>query len=123
MGRNATEIELAVARTLRDSLEKLQRTTDEVNQAVGDLVSACASARPSNTLPHMLRAQTAAASLAASLDVLSRFITSALQPDWRAPFAQPEFARSPPQRSVEARLRRWRRSRSASDASPRRGAS
>ena len=92
MGRNVSEIELAVARTLRDSLEKLQRTTDEVNQAVGDLVSACASARPSNTLPHMLRAQTAAASLAASLDVLSRFITSALQPDWRSPLARPEFS-------------------------------
>ena len=93
MGRNTTEIEQAVARTLRDSLEKLQRTTDEVNQAVGDLVSACASARPSNSLPHMLRAQTAAASLAASLDVLSRFITSALQPDWRAQFAPPEVSR------------------------------
>ena len=91
MGRNVTEIELAVARTLRDSLEKLQRTSEEVNQAVGDLVSACASARPSNSLPHILRAQTAAASLAASLDVLSRFITSALQQDWRAPFAPPEL--------------------------------
>ena len=93
MGRNTTEIEQAVARTLRDSLEKLQRTTDEVNQAVGDLVSACASARPTNTLPHMLRAQTAAASLAATLDVLSRFITLALQPDWRAQFAAPEVSR------------------------------
>jgi len=92
MGRNTTEIEQAVARTLRDSLERLQRTTDEVNQAVGDLVSACASVRPSNSLPHMLRAQTAAASLAASLEVLSRFITSALQQDWRAPFAPPEVA-------------------------------
>src|SRR3990172_9793142 len=93
MGRNTTEIELAVARTLRDSLEKLQRTTDEVNQAVGDLASACASAWPSNSLPHLVRAQTAAASLAASLEVLSRFITSALQPDWRAQFAPPEVSR------------------------------
>jgi hypothetical protein len=92
MGRNTTEMEQAVARTLRDSLEKLQRTTDEVNQAVGDLVSACASARPSNSLPHMLRAQTAAASLAASLDVLARFITSALQPQWSAQFAPPEVS-------------------------------
>jgi hypothetical protein len=93
MGRNSSEIEQAVARTLRDSLEKLQRNTEEVNQAVSDLVSACASARPSNSLPHMMRAQTAAASLAASLDVLARFITSALQPDWRAQFAAPP---SPP---------------------------
>jgi hypothetical protein len=90
MGRNATEIERAVARSLRDSLEKLQRNTDEVSQAVGDLVSACSSARPSNTLPHLLRAQTAAASLAATLDVLSRFITSAIQPAWNGPFAPPE---------------------------------
>ena len=90
MGRNTTEIERAVARALRDSLEKLQRNTDEVNHAVGDLVSACSSARPSNTLPHLLRAQTAAASLAATLDVLSRFIAGALQPGWSAPFAQPE---------------------------------
>jgi hypothetical protein len=89
MGRNSSEIEQAVARTLRDSLEKLQRNTEEVNQAVSDLVSACASARPSNTLPHLMRAQTAAASLAASLDVLARFITSALQPNWLAQFAPP----------------------------------
>jgi hypothetical protein len=92
MNRNATEMERAVARTLRDSLEKLQRTTDEVNQAVGDLMSACSSARPSNSLPHVLRAQTAAASLAASLDVLSRFITSTLQPGWEAALAQPEIS-------------------------------
>jgi hypothetical protein len=92
MGRDTTEIERAVARTLRDSLEKLQRTTDEVNQAVGDLVSACSSAKPSNTLPHMLRAQTAAASLAATLDVLSRFITGALQPGWNPPYAPEEMS-------------------------------
>jgi len=95
MGVNTTEIERAVARSLRDSLEKLQRNADEVNQAIGDLVSACASARPSNTLPHMLRAQTAASSLAATLDVLSRFITTALQPGWGTPFAQQESASEP----------------------------
>jgi hypothetical protein len=107
MNRNATEMERAVARTLRDSLEKLQRTTDEVNQAIGDLMSACSSARPSNSLPHLLRAQTSAASLAASLDVLGRFITSALQPDWRASFAQPELEpeQAPePKQSAPARM-------------------
>jgi hypothetical protein len=83
MGRNANDVELAVARALRDSLEKLQHNAEEVNQAVGDLVSACASARPSNALPHIIRAQTASASLAASLEVLSRFITSSLHPEWR----------------------------------------
>jgi hypothetical protein len=90
MGRNSSEIERAVTRTLRDSLEKLQRNADEVNQAVGDLVSACSSTRPSNTLPHMLRAQTSAASLAATLDVLSRFITMAIQPSWNALLPTPE---------------------------------
>jgi hypothetical protein len=88
MPSNTNDIERAVARALRDSLEKLQHTSDEVSQAVGDLVSACASARPSNALPHLVRAQTAAASLAASLDVLSRFITGALQPGWNAGFGQ-----------------------------------
>jgi hypothetical protein len=92
MGTNTTEIERAVARTLRDSLEKLQRNADEVSQAVADLVSACSSARPSNSLPHMLRAQSSAASLAASLDVLSRFIASSLQQGWSFGSAQPESA-------------------------------
>jgi hypothetical protein len=84
MTRNPNETELAVSRTLRDSLEKLQRTTEEVNQAVNDLVSACASTRPSNSLPPMLRAQTSAASLLASLEVLSRFVIASLQPSLRA---------------------------------------
>jgi hypothetical protein len=109
MARNATEVEQVVSRTLRDSLDKLQRTTDEVNQAVSDLVSACASARPSNALPHMVRAQTSAASLAASLEVLSRFITASLHPDWRAPFAPPEApaearAEAPPTREESVSL-------------------
>src|SRR4029079_7742430 len=93
MGSNTTEIERAVARTLRDSLQKLQHTSDEVRQAVNDLVSACSSARPGNALPHMIRGQTAAASLAASLDVLSRFIPGALQPGWNTSAAQAEIAR------------------------------
>src|SRR5580693_4257196 len=67
MTRNSNELEQAVSRTLRDSLEKLQRTSGELDQAVGDLVAACASSRVSNSLPPMLRARTAAASLAASL--------------------------------------------------------
>src|SRR6185437_8061361 len=74
------DVQQVVSRTLRDSLGKLQRTTDELNQAVNDLVAACASTRPSNSLPSMLRAQTSAASLAASLEVLSRFVATSLQP-------------------------------------------
>jgi hypothetical protein len=88
MTRNPNEIEQAVSRTLRESLEKLQRTAEDLNHAVNDLVSACASTRPSNSLPPMLRAQTAAASLAASLEVLSRFVTAALQPELRTPAEQ-----------------------------------
>ena len=80
MNRDANEMQQAVSRTLRDSLGKLQRTAEELNQAVSDLVSACASTRPANALSPMLRAQTSAASLAASLEVLSRFVTGALQP-------------------------------------------
>src|SRR5579871_5190714 len=79
MAPNANEVEQAVARTLRDSLAKLQQTTRELDQAVSDLVSACASARPLNSLPSMLRARSAAASLAASLEVLSKFVITALQ--------------------------------------------
>ena len=73
-------VEQAVSRALRDNLDRLQRMSDELHQAVADLVAACASSRPANALPPMLRAQTTAASLAAALDVLSRFVASALQP-------------------------------------------
>ena len=84
MNRTTNEVEQAVSRTLRDSLEKLQRSGDELHQALGDLVSACASTRPANSLPSMIRAQSAAASLAASLEVLARFVTAALQPELRS---------------------------------------
>jgi hypothetical protein len=83
MTRENNEVEQAVARTVRDSLERLQRSTDELNHAVSDLVAACASSRPANSLPPMMRAQTAAASLSASLDVLSRFVSSSLQMSMR----------------------------------------
>jgi hypothetical protein len=79
MAADPNAVEQAVSRTLRDNLEKIQRTADELHQAVNDMVAACASSRASNALPSMLRAQTSAASLAATLEVLSRFVTSALQ--------------------------------------------
>ncbi len=53
-------LEEAVSRALRDNLAPLQRTADELHQAYADLVAACSSTRPSNALPAMLRAQTAA---------------------------------------------------------------
>lgn len=73
-------LEEAVSRALRDNLSPLQRTADELHQAYSDLVAACSSSRPTNALPAMLRAQTAAAALAAGLSVLSNFVAVALNP-------------------------------------------
>jgi hypothetical protein len=86
-------LEEAVSRAVRDNLAPLQVTAEELQQAFADLVAACASTKPSNALPAMLRAQTAAASLAASLSVLSNFITAALQPRER-PAAETALLRS-----------------------------
>jgi len=72
-------LEEAVSRAVRDNLPPLQRTLEEMQQAFADLVSACSSTRPTNTLPAMLRAQSTAASLSASLAVLSDFITNAMR--------------------------------------------
>src|ERR1035437_6759328 len=88
MAADPSVIEQAVSRTLRDNLERIQRTSEELHQAINDLVSACASSRPSNTLPPMIRAHTSASSLAATLEVLSRFVTAAMQPAGRSPFEQ-----------------------------------
>ena len=76
MTLGAHDVEKAVSRTLRETLNALQRTAEELNQALNDLVAACGSTRATNALPPILRAQTAAASLAASLEVLSRFVAS-----------------------------------------------
>jgi hypothetical protein len=76
-------LESAVSRALRDNLAPLQRTADELQQAYADLVAACSSSRPSNALPAMLRAQTAASALAAGLSVLSNFVAVALNPGQR----------------------------------------
>ena len=63
MTQEPTAVEQAIARALRDNLERLQRASEEMHHAVSDVVSACASNRPTNALPPLLRAQTAAASL------------------------------------------------------------
>jgi len=78
-------VEQAVSRALRENLERIQRNADELHQAVGDIVAACASTKPTNALPSMLRAQTSAASLSAALEVLSRFVTMSVQPGQRSP--------------------------------------
>src|ERR1700691_1550114 len=85
-----SESEKAVSRTLRETLNTLQRTAEDLNQALNDLVAACGSSRPSNSLPPILRAQTAAASLAASLEVLSRFVLKPLQSVRESDISEPE---------------------------------
>src|SRR6266550_7546627 len=86
MAQEPNAVEQAIARALRDNLEHIQRTSDELHHAVNDVVSACASNRPTNALSPLLRAQTSAASLSAALEVLSRFIAATLQPSARSPF-------------------------------------
>ncbi len=85
-----SESEKAVSRTLRETLNALQRTAEELNQALNDLVAACGSSRPSNSLPPILRAQSSAASLAASLEVLSRFVANSLQSARESDISEPE---------------------------------
>jgi hypothetical protein len=85
-------VDQAVARALRENLERIQRTSDELHQAVSDVVAACSSSRPTNALPAMLRAQSAAASISAVLDVMARFVSSSVQGSPRSPF-ESEMAR------------------------------
>jgi len=80
MSPEPNAVEIAIARAVRDNLERIQRTGDELQQAINDVVAACSSSRPTNALPPMLRAQTSAASLSAALEVLARFIAVSLQP-------------------------------------------
>jgi len=85
MAQETSVVEQAIVRALRDNLENVKRTTDELHHAVSDVVSACASNKPTNALPSLLRAQTCAASLAATLEVLSRFVASSMQTGPRSP--------------------------------------
>jgi hypothetical protein len=95
-------LEEAVSRALRDNLAPLQRTADELQHACSDLVAACASSRPSNALPSLLRAQAAASALAAGLAVLSNFVAVALNPrEQSASQASTGAAAVAPAREVE----------------------
>jgi hypothetical protein len=85
MAQEPSAVEQAIVRALRDNLERIQRTSEELHHAVSDVVSACASNKPTNALPPLLRAQTSAASLAAALEVLSRFVAVSMQPGPRSP--------------------------------------
>ena len=97
MTRGSQDVEKAVSRTLRETLNTLQRTAEDLNQALNDLVAACGSTRSTNALPPILRAHTAAASLAASLEVLSRFVaSSASQPAVGGLSEEDEASAQPP---------------------------
>jgi outer membrane biosynthesis protein TonB len=85
MAQEPNAMEQAVSRALRENLERIQRNADELHQSVADIVSACASSKPTNALPAMLRAQTSAASLTAALEVLARFVAMASLPGPRSP--------------------------------------
>jgi len=85
MAQEPSVVEQAIVRALRDNLERIQRTADELHHGVSDVVSACASNKPTNALPPLLRAQTSAASLAAALEVLSRFVAVSMQTGLRSP--------------------------------------
>jgi len=76
MTPDSSSMDQAVSRAIRSNLESLQRQSEELHQAVADLISACGSSRPANALSATLRAQSAAAALGASLEVLGRFIAS-----------------------------------------------
>jgi hypothetical protein len=88
MGQDANAVQQAVSRALRDALVTLQRNNEELNQALNDLASSCSSNRPANSLSPALRAQTAAAALMASLDVLARFIATVGQAGMRAGYEE-----------------------------------
>jgi hypothetical protein len=88
MSPEPNAVEQAVARALRDNLERLQRTCDELQQSVNDVVAACSSSRPTNALPPLLRAQSTSAALTASLEVLTRFVALALQPSPKSPLEE-----------------------------------
>jgi len=101
MSNEPNAVEQAVIRALRDTLERLKLNSDELHHAVSDVIAACSSNRPANALPPLLRAQTAAASLTAALEVLSRFITTTLQPGTRSPI-EAEISRLTAAVAVEA---------------------
>jgi len=84
MAQETNPVENAVTRALRENLERIQKTADELHHAVNDLVAACSSNKATHALPPLVRAQTAAASLSAALDVLTRFVAVALQPGPRS---------------------------------------
>ena len=103
--KQGSALEGAVSRALRDNLVPLQRTVEDLQEAYADLVAACASTRPSNTLPALVRTQSASAALSAALSVLSNFVTLALQPGRGAAIADlPEVEELPLAEPAESEI-------------------
>jgi hypothetical protein len=73
-------LEQAISAVVRDNLAPLERTASDLQQAFADLVAACSSSNPSSALLAMLRAQSFASSLSASLSVFSNFVAIAMSP-------------------------------------------
>jgi len=93
-------LEDAVSRALRENLVPLQATLDELEKAFADLIASCSSARPSNALPAMVRAQASAAALAAGLSAISNFVSFALKPHSHGPLAAVGATSAAPARQV-----------------------
>ena len=74
----ATEqaLEETISRALRENLVPLQDTAEEIQRAYADVVAACTSGKPGDALTSLLRAQTAASSLAGGLSALSNFVAN-----------------------------------------------
>jgi hypothetical protein len=85
MAQEPNAVEQAVSRALRENLERIQVTANDLHHAINDVVAACGSNKPTHALPPMLRAQASAASLSAALDVLARFVATSLQVGPRSP--------------------------------------
>src|SRR5260370_22259006 len=56
-----SSVDHAVPRALRENLERIQRTSDALHQAIGDVLPACSSSRPTPALPAQLAAHNPAA--------------------------------------------------------------
>jgi len=69
-------LEETISRALRENLVPLQDTSEEIQRAYADVVAACTSGKPGDALPSLLRAQTAASSLAGGLSALSNFVAN-----------------------------------------------
>jgi len=99
--KDTSTVEQSVSRALRDNLPLVRHTANELSHAIEDLVSACASTRPGNTLPAMLRAQTASSSLEAMLGVLLKLVTTSIQPSRTSPAEEMVLRRLAPVEPAE----------------------